>query len=171
MNAEQARAIVAAVTGSLENESKATRKVIAAVPAGNRDYKPDAKSRTAWEIATHIATSDMWFADCILNGSFEWTGAEPPLPKEFTDPAAVAKWHEAHFAEKLAKIRAMTPEQLLREADFFGTKGPVAAFLIAFNNHHIHHRGQLAGYLRAAGSRVPAIYGISADENVFAPQS
>jgi len=27
------------------------------------------------------------------------------------------------------------------------------------NNHGIHHRGQLAAYLRALGSKVPAIYG------------
>jgi len=167
MNAEQARAIQAALTGSIENESVTTRKVIAAVPAGNRDYKPDPKSRTAWEIATHIATSDMWFADCILNGKFEWSG-EPPMPKEFTDPAGVARWHETHFAEKLAKIRAMTPEQLLKEVDFFGMKGPAVTYLVAFNNHQIHHRGQLAAYLRAAGSKVPAIYGMSADENLFA---
>jgi uncharacterized damage-inducible protein DinB len=167
MNAEQAQALVAALTGSLENESVATRKVIAAVAAGNRDYRPDPKSRTAWEIATHIATSDMWFADSILNGKFEW-GAEPPLPKEFTDPAAVAKWHDTHLAEKLGRLRAMTPEQLLRETDFFGTRGPAVSFLVPFNNHHIHHRGQLAAYLRAAGSKVPAIYGISADENMFA---
>ena len=170
MNAEQARAIVHALTGSIENESVATRKVIAAVPNGNRDYKPDAKSRTAWEIATHIATSDMWFADCILNGEFAWTG-EPPMPAEFTDPAAVAKWHETHLAQKLAKIRAMSPDALLKETDFFGTKGPVVSFLVAFNNHQIHHRGQLAAYLRAAGSKVPAIYGMSADENLFAPQA
>ena len=167
MNAEQAKALVAAITGSLESESVTTRKVIAAVPAGNRDYKPDPKSRSAWEIATHIATSDIWFADGILNGKFEWAG-EPPLPAEFTDPAAVAKWHEKQLAGRLAKIRAMAPEQLLREADFFGTKGPVVTFLVAFNNHHIHHRGQLAAYLRAAGSKVPAIYGMSADENMFA---
>jgi uncharacterized damage-inducible protein DinB len=32
------------------------------------------------------------------------------------------------------------------------------------NNHGIHHRGQLASYLRAHGSKVPAIYGGSADE-------
>jgi uncharacterized damage-inducible protein DinB len=167
MNAEQARALVTALTDSLEHESVATRKVIAAVPAGNRHYKPDPKSRSAWEIATHLALSDMWFADCVLNGKFEWTG-EPPLPGEFTDPAAVAGWHESHFAQKLAQIRALTPDQLLREADFFGTKGPIVTFLVAFNNHHIHHRGQLAAYLRAAGSKVPAIYGMSADENMFA---
>jgi len=167
MTADEARALVTAITGSLESESVKTRKVIAAVPTGNRDYKPDPKSRSAWEIATHLATSDMWFADCILNGKFEW-GGEPALPAEFTDPAAVAKWHETHLAEKLAKIRAMTPEQLLRQTDFFGSKGPAVTFLVPFNNHHIHHRGQLAAYLRAAGSKVPAIYGISADENEMA---
>jgi len=169
MTADQARALVAAVTGSIENESVATRKVIAAVPADNRDYKPDAKSRTAWEIATHIATSDMWFADCILNGDFAWTG-EPPMPAEFTDPGAVARWHEQRLAEKLGQIRALSPDHLLKETDFFGTKGPVVTFLMAFNNHQIHHRGQLAAYLRASGSKVPAIYGISADENLFAAQ-
>jgi uncharacterized damage-inducible protein DinB len=167
MNAEQAKAILNAMTGSIESESVATRKVIAAVPAGNRDYKPDAKSRTAWEIATHIATSDVWFADCILKGEFAWTG-EPATPAEFTDPAAVAKWHEKHVGEKLARIRTMSADQLLKETDFFGTKGPTVQFLVAFNNHQIHHRGQLAAYLRAAGSKVPAIYGMSADENLFA---
>src|SRR5262245_48546334 len=167
MNADQARAIVAAMAESLESESVATRKVMSAVPAGNRDYKPDPKSRTAWELVVHIATSDVWFADCILNGKFEWTG-EPPTPKEFSDPAAVAKWHETMLAGKLAKIRAMAAEHLLRETDFFGTKGPVATFMVPFNNHHIHHRGQLAAYLRASGSKVPAIYGMSADENLFA---
>ena len=167
MTAETANAILHSMVGSLESESKTTRKVIAAVPNGNRDYKPDPKSRSAWEVAVHIATSDIWFADCILEGNFEWTG-EPPMPAEFTDPGAVAKWHEKHLAEKLAKIRAMTDAQLLKETDFFGTKGPVVTFMVPFNNHHIHHRGQLASYLRAAGSKVPAIYGMSADENAFA---
>src|SRR3954469_20287528 len=124
MNAEQARAILAAMTGSIEHESVATRKVIAAVPAGNRDYRQDAKSRTAWEIATHLATSDIWFADCILKGEFAWSGEEP-MPAAFTDPAAVAKWHETELADRLAKIRALPAEKLLKPTEFFGTPGPV----------------------------------------------
>ena len=167
MNAEQARAILNAMAGSIEGESVTTRKVIAAVPAGNRDYKPDAKSRSAWEVATHLALSDIWFADCILKGEFGWTG-DPENPAEFTDPAAVAKWHEKALTAKLSQLRAMPDSDLLREADFFGTKRPAVTFMVAFNNHHIHHRGQLASYLRAAGSKVPAIYGMSADENLFA---
>jgi uncharacterized damage-inducible protein DinB len=31
-------------------------------------------------------------------------------------------------------------------------------------NHGIHHRGQLMTYLRPMGSKVPSIYGGSADE-------
>jgi uncharacterized damage-inducible protein DinB len=43
-------------------------------------------------------------------------------------------------------------------------KQPSVTYLGFANNHSIHHRGQLASYLRACGSKVPAIYGGSADE-------
>ena len=84
-----------------------------------------------------------------------------------TDPAAVAKWHETHMADRLARLRAMSPDNMLRNVEFFGMKGPACTWLAMMNNHSIHHRGQLAAYLRAAGSKVPAINGISADENAF----
>jgi uncharacterized damage-inducible protein DinB len=166
MNAEQATAIVQLLTRTMEGEAAATRKVLAAVPAGNRNYKPDPKSRSAWELAVHLAISDIWFADSILQGKFEWTG-EPPTPAEMTDPGSVATWHATHMGDRLAKLRAMSAEQMLREVEFFGTKRPACTWLAMMNNHSVHHRGQLAAYLRAAGSKVPAIYGISADENAF----
>jgi uncharacterized damage-inducible protein DinB len=37
------------------------------------------------------------------------------------------------------------------------------------NNHSIHHRGQLATYLRPMGAKVPRIYGGSADEPMELP--
>ena len=166
MNAEQATTIVQLLTGTIEGEAAATRKVLAAVPNGNRDYKPDPKSRSAWDLAVHLAMGDIWFADSILQGKFEWTG-EPPTPPEMTDSAAVAKWYETRLADRLAKLRAMSPDDMLRNVEFFGRKGPACTWLVAMNNHSVHHRGQLAAYLRAAGSKVPAIYGMSADENAF----
>ena len=143
MNADQATAVVQVLTGTIEGEGAATRKVLSAVPNGNRDYKPDPKSRSAWDIAVHLAMSDVWFADSILAGKFEWTG------------------------ERLAKLRAMSSDNMLRNVEFFGMNGPACTWLAMMNNHSIHHRGQLAAYLRAAGSKVPAIYGMSADENAF----
>jgi uncharacterized damage-inducible protein DinB len=161
MNTEQAQALLAAMTGSIEREAAGTRKVIGAIT--NPAYKPDAKSRTAMELATHLAMSDVWFADSIANGAFVWTG-EPAVPAEMSDPAAVARWHEKHLAAGLGKLRAMAPGDLVREVDFFGMKGPAVTWLVMMNNHAIHHRGQLAAYLRPMGSKVPAIYGMSADE-------
>ena len=38
-----------------EAEFPATCQVLAEVKDDNRHYKPDAKSRTAWELATHLA--------------------------------------------------------------------------------------------------------------------
>lgn len=163
MNAEQARAVLDVLTGTIEHESGATRKVIAAVANGDRHYRPDPKSRTAWEIAVHLATADIWFADSILSGKFEWAGERAAHP-ELTDPTAVAAWHERELGDRLSKLRAMAPEQMTRVIDFFGTQGPAVTWLTAMNNHTIHHRGQLAAYLRASGSKVPAIYGASADE-------
>jgi uncharacterized damage-inducible protein DinB len=167
MTAEQVTAVRDVIVGSIEQESVAERKVIAAIPNGNRDYKPDPKSRSAWDIAVHVAMSDVWFADSILNGRFEWAG-EPATPPEMTDPKAVVAWHERHMSDRLAKLRAMAPDALLRPVEFFGNTGPAVVWLSAMNNHMIHHRGQLAAYLRPAGSKVPAIYGMSADENAMA---
>jgi uncharacterized damage-inducible protein DinB len=166
MTAEQATAIVQLLTGTIEGEGAATRKVLAAIPNANRNYKPDPKSRSAWELAVHLALAEVWFADSILQGKFEWAG-DPATPAEMTDPAAVAKWHGTHMTDRLAKLRAMSADQMLRNVEFFGMKGPACTWLAMMNNHSVHHRGQLAAYLRAAGSKVPAIYGVSADENAF----
>jgi len=161
MTADHAQVLLKVMTGSIERESAGTRKIIKAIT--DKAYKPDPKSRTAWELATHLAMSDVWFAESICAGAFAWTG-EPSTPPELTDPASVAQWHETHLAAGLAKLRALTPDQLLRETDFFGQKAPAVNWLVLMNNHAVHHRGQLAAYLRAMGSKVPAIYGMSADE-------
>jgi uncharacterized damage-inducible protein DinB len=46
---------------------------------------------------------------------------------------------------------------------------PAVAYLGFLNNHSIHHRGQLAAYLRPMGSKVPNIYGGSFDEPMQMP--
>src|SRR5215470_4051055 len=132
MTAEEARALVETLTAVIEREAVGTRKVVQAIT--NRDYKPDAKSRSAWELATHLTMSDIWFADSIANGAFVWAG-ERPVPAEMTDPAAVARWHETELGGRLAKLRAMTPEQMTRPVDFFGQKAPAAYWLTLMNNH------------------------------------
>jgi uncharacterized damage-inducible protein DinB len=161
MNAEQAQVVLELMTQTIEQEATGTQKVLNAVTNGN--YKPDAKSRTAMELAAHLAMADIWFADSIMSGKFEWAG-DPPRPAEMTDAAAVAIWHKKQLTDRLARLRAMNASQLTRELDFFGTKGPAVTWLVLMNNHSVHHRGELITYLRPMGSKVPAVYGASADE-------
>ena len=51
MNAEQAKFLAEHYARVLEQEVPTTAKVLAAVNHGNRDYKPDPKSRSAFELA------------------------------------------------------------------------------------------------------------------------
>jgi uncharacterized damage-inducible protein DinB len=165
MNGTEAKAAAGAMAAMWEREFPATSQVLAAVRDDARDYKPDPKSRTAWQIATHLATADIWFIDSIMAGKFVWDqeGAKT-AEAQFGKVNDVVAFYKKTFPEKLAALRGMTGEQLAEPVDFFGMiKMPRAEWIGFANNHSVHHRGQLAAYLRASGSKVPNIYGPSAD--------
>lgn len=170
MNNDQAKFLADLFADTLEQESQTTAKVLAAVPDDKRNYKPDDKSRTAWELATHIATGDVWFLDSIMDGAFNFDPeAEKKLTAGFKTVKDVVDFYNREFPARIKRLRATPPEQLAKTVDFFGMmQSPAAGLLIVANNHAIHHRGQLAAYLRAMGSKVPSIYGGSADEPMTA---
>jgi uncharacterized damage-inducible protein DinB len=165
MNPEQAKVAAEMLISLWEGEARGTCQVLSAVGKGNRDYKPDAKSRTAWEVATHLATADVWFIDSIINGKFEWNpeGAKQ-AEAQFTSAADLEAFYSRTFPERLKALRAVSGDTLLEPLSFFGMfEWPRVRFIGFANNHSVHHRGQLAAYLRAMGSKVPEIYGPSAD--------
>ena len=165
MTPESAKGAVDVITAWWEGEFAATCQVIAAVKDDTRDYKPDPKSRSAWELATHIATADIWFMDCIINGAFAFDREKAAaLEASFKNVSDVVAFYKKTFPERLNALRALPAAQLTEVIDFFGMmKMPRANFVAMANNHSIHHRGQLAAYLRALGGKVPNIYGPSAD--------
>jgi len=165
MTGEQAKFLAEQMVNLMYGECAATNKVLGAVRDETRDYRPDPKSRTAWELATHLATADVWFLDSIINGVFTWDpeGAKA-VESQFKTAADVAAFYSKVVPEKMQQVKAMPPEHLTRVMDFFGMmQMPAVSFIGFANNHSVHHRGQLAAYLRAMGSKVPDIYGPSAD--------
>jgi uncharacterized damage-inducible protein DinB len=60
----------------------------------------------------------------------------------------------------------MTPWSLLQGGRTIFTMPRIAVLRSMVMNHTIHHRGQLAVYLRLNDVPVPALYGPSADEQV-----
>jgi uncharacterized damage-inducible protein DinB len=170
MNPEQAKLLLNYMTTLWEGEFPATCKVLAAVPDSGRSYKPDEKSRTAWELTVHLATGDIWFIDSIMQGAFVWNpDAAKQLEGKFRNVNELVEFYKREFPAKLDQLRKLPPDKLTQTVDFFGMmQQPNVTYLGFANNHSIHHRGQLAAYLRAMGSKVPAIYGMSADEPMVA---
>lgn len=165
MDEQQAAFLAGQLTGLWEGEFAATCKVLEAVPDATRDYKPDGKSRTAWELATHLATSDIWFLNSVLTANFAWDPEQmKAMEGQFATVADVAAYYRREFPAKLAAVRAMAPTALAADLSFFGMMTmPAVSYVGMGNNHSVHHRGQLASYLRSMGAKVPAIYGGSAD--------
>jgi uncharacterized damage-inducible protein DinB len=145
----------------IQREAEITKKIIAAVPDAASTYKPDPHARSARELSWHLANTDVQFLDGIADLNFKM---ENPERKPQTSAEIVA-WYEENMRRGIERIAAMTPEQLLTPVEFFGVFNfPAVLYLGFLNNHSIHHRGELATYLRPMGSKVPSIYGGSYDE-------
>ena len=161
MSPEFALGYRAMMLDGVVREAEVTRKVIAAVPDAKADYRPDPNARTAKELAWHLANSDIQFLDGIADVKFTM---ESPEHKPQTS-AEIAAWYDANIKRGVARVQAMTPEQLLTPVNFYNVFNlPAVLYLGFLNNHSIHHRGELATYLRPMGSKVPSIYGGSYDE-------
>ncbi len=149
------------ILSTIVAESQATKRVIAAIPEARRSYRPDPKARSAYELAWHIVFEDVYFLDAVADLKLVMP---PPHAEPPGSIAAILKHYGEQLPRAVTRIREMTPEQLLTPVDFFGTgQEPVFQYLMLVNNHSIHHRGQLATYLRPMSSIVPSIYGPSAD--------
>ena len=55
MNADQSKAVAEVIGQGLQGEWMHTYKAINAVPDAKKDYNPETNSRSAWELAQHIA--------------------------------------------------------------------------------------------------------------------
>ena len=162
MNPAEAKAIANMLLDGLEREFPTTKKVLAAIPENQLDFRLGDKGRTARELAWHLAASEVWFANGAANA--DYNAPEPAMPPNAT-VADIVGFYEKEVPALLAKIRALPGEQLAKETPFLGVMNmPNVMYLGFMTNHSVHHRGQLSTYLRAMNAHVPSIYGGSADE-------
>ena len=165
MTPEQAKFAAHLYIQGLENEFHATKKVLAAIPEAKKTYKPDENSRTAHDLAAHLVSADVWFLHGIVKGEFV-----PEPDKKFNSMSEIVGYYDKEYPAALAKVKAMPAEKLAQTIPAFGMFNlPAAVYLGFVNNHSIHHRGQLATYLRPMGAKVPSIYGGSFDEPMSMP--
>lgn len=153
--------------GDLEHELAGTRRVLERVPDEHWSWKPHEKSMSLSRLATHLVEVLRIAESTVAAEEFDLAHEHVP------DPAGrdeLLRAYDAAAGRLLAAVREVGPEgwaqpwRLVRGGQVLRTMPRAAALRFVGMNHHLHHRGQLAVYLRLLGVPVPGLYGPSADE-------
>ena len=141
-----------------ENESATTAKVFGRIPEGS-DYRPDAKSRTAAEIAWQIVCEEKMIVEALESGKVQWS--PPPMPSSMKE---ITEEYEQQSRAIIERWKQLPADRWNGELEFFGHQRSASRMAWSFLFDIVHHRGQITTYLRPMGSTVPQVYGPSADE-------
>jgi uncharacterized damage-inducible protein DinB len=150
--------------GILQHERGLFHNVLAAVPDDGLEYQADPKARTARDLMEHMIGHNLDLIELLDDGVIHHRNQ---IPFESVE-SAVAQFDDS-FGEIMAKLDDTDEERWNAQAQFFAgehlvMEAPCQQLAWIFLHDAIHHRGQLSTYLRPMGSRVPAIYGPSADD-------
>jgi uncharacterized damage-inducible protein DinB len=162
MRPDEALLIRSFLLPQVRSEQAVTRRILAAIPEGQENYRPHEKNWTALRLARHTAGTEMWFLHAVIHRAFV-DGQGPG--DDVRTGTAMAAWYAEAGARRVAEIEALTAEELVAPVDWLGLRNdPAVTYLSLAIRHTVHHRGQLSVYLRPMGATVPAIYVASADE-------
>jgi uncharacterized damage-inducible protein DinB len=137
-------------------------RVLRSLPADRLSYKPHERCPSAEQLAWTLTSELRACVEVAKEGRTEWRQEAPP-PFD-----SVLELFERWSEELLELVEAMAESSWEKVAQFFYggkvvSEQPVGQFLWFILFDAIHHRGQLAAYLRPMGGTVPSIYGPSAD--------
>lgn len=146
-----------------KRELPAFQRVLGALPQDKFHYKPHDRSPSAEQIVWTITNEMAACQHLIETGQLDFEQAPPPAP------AKMLELFDRHYSRLLQAVEKMSEADWNNVGQFkMGGKvlmeQPIGQFLWLFHQDAIHHRGQLAAYLRPMGAKVPSIYGPSGDD-------
>jgi uncharacterized damage-inducible protein DinB len=156
----------------LDREAISTRKAIERVPDGHNSFKPHERSMEFGYLTALVAGMLGWIAFMIDRDELNLDAADSEgfRTKALPTKAGLLASLDTAVANARSAIQSTTDEHLATPWAFkMGGKTlseNARSIMIADGvfSHLAHHRGQLTVYLRLVDSKVPAIYGPSADE-------
>lgn len=152
-----------------EQEMATTRRVLERVPGDKGTWKPHPKSFALAHLAQLVSWMPGWITNVLTTDQLDLAGAggysletTETLLRGFDENvrgarAALGAVQDAVFERTWSLKRG---EMVLWAA-------PVRVVVRNHISHLVHHRAQLAVYLRLLDLPVPAMYGPSADERTF----
>lgn len=154
--------------GELDYEVISARKVLERIPADKFDWKPHEKSMTMGDLANHLADIFSWYKMTLETEELDFATGYAPL--KAVNAEELTEIFDKNIAEAKESLQKAEPEVFaqnwtLRSGDHVIFTMPRPTVLRTFvSNHLVHHRAQLALYLRLNDIPVPSMYGPSADE-------
>jgi uncharacterized damage-inducible protein DinB len=158
-----------AFIAELKHEAKSTERILERVPEGKFDWKPHEKSMTLGRLASHVAELPAFLNSILTMDEFDFAKGHYKASHPKTPEELIEVFHQK-LDEVVQTLQGTSDEKMqasftLRSGDHVIASLPrmVAVRSMALN-HIIHHRGQIAVYLRLLDIPVPGMYGPSADE-------
>ncbi len=161
----------AALLAELDQESQATRSVLAALPADKLGWKPHPRSLSLGEQAQHVADIPGRLAEMLGQDHFDF--ADGQGFSEASSSEALLHDFDASLATARHALQNWSAEELAsewkvaKEGKHLMSLPRSAALRSFLFNHLYHHRGQLTVYLRLLDVPVPSVYGPTADVDPF----
>jgi uncharacterized damage-inducible protein DinB len=158
----------------LESEAAKTRRVLEQVPTGKRDFKPHDRSMPFGYLSDLVANIPSWVGFAITMNELDIApkdgSSRRPVPLNTSAELvaaldkAVAQAREA--LQKTNDAHLATPWRLLA-GGHVAFEQPRSQVIRDTFLHSAHHRGQMTVYLRLLESKVPSVYGPTADDKSF----
>jgi uncharacterized damage-inducible protein DinB len=151
--------------GMLVQEKPIFVRVVQAVLEPGLGHRPDPKSRCSRDLIEHLIGHNLDIIELIDDGVVNHRNQVP-----FESVDAAAETLGETFDEIVDKLGRMDEGEWNEPADFrlgdhviMEAPRQQLAWMLFLDS--VHHRGQLTTHLRAMGSRVPSLYGPSADDD------
>ena len=154
-----------------DGEVASTRRILERVPDEHSAYKPHEKSFEFGKLAMHIATLFTFGHTILTTPGMDMAAPNHKWPDNtFRGRDALLATFTSNANDCRAALAGLSDDQLQEPWRFafgehvLGNLPRFVSYRVYFFNHFIHHRGQLAVYLRLNNVPVPGLYGPSADE-------
>ena len=141
-------------------EAARTITVLEALPPDKYDFQPDPEGRSLGQLAWHLSEIDACLSFGVEHNRFRFED-EPPNLRRPREISLLAPGYRRVHQEAVARLEAMTDEDLDRRVTFFDGR-PLTIREVLWDQllrHLVHHRGQLVLLCRMAGGTPPGLYG------------
>ncbi len=142
-------------------EKESTLKIFGAIPSEKLSFKLNNESRTIGRLAWHITQTitEMPKAAGLIDRDIL---ANKNIPILIDEIILDFTTHSSHLLDALNK--KWIHSTLEDTVKIYGQTWSKAKLLTVLTKHLIHHRAQITILMRAAGLKVPGIYGPSREE-------